>query len=322
MLARRKTGIYREQRKPRQSDNGSGFPDRPRSSSPLAAPDVPAQFRKPSTPCPHRSWNSSSSVPPKSKAALFRASHSDAELRLPHVSWRSFSGPHTSILSSYWSYDLVHQFHPVQDRPIGTDSYPLFPIYCHVLSDYRRVLDWQLDLLDHTQLHNSVTVYYTLQLTTTESLLLLWRPRLPTAATNSYGIPCHYSLTDSLTNCLWLTEETSYIVSGPDPKENTSTLLCRTRPHRKRWPLPLLRVYPLLSNGYKQRYHCWLLTYSVHVTIYRSSDGQALCLPPACSLVCWTILRPWRWKRYVPPKRRVQLYGLHGVISQKMILFM
>jgi hypothetical protein len=28
------------------------------------------------------------------------------------------------------------------------------------------------------QLHNSFTVYYTLQLTTTESLLLLWRPRL------------------------------------------------------------------------------------------------------------------------------------------------
>jgi hypothetical protein len=30
--------------------------------------------------------------------------------------------------------------------------------YCHVLSDYRRVLDCQLDLLDHTQLH-AVTVY-------------------------------------------------------------------------------------------------------------------------------------------------------------------
>jgi hypothetical protein len=41
--------------------------------------------------------------------------------------------------------------------------------------------------------------------------------------------------------------------------------------------------------------------------INQSSDGQAFCLPPACSLVCWTILRPWRWKRYVPPKRRVQL---------------
>jgi hypothetical protein len=32
-------------------------------------------------------------------------------------------------------------------------------------------------------------------------------------------------------------------------------------------------------------------------------------------------LRPWRWGRYVPPKRRLKLNGLHGVISQKMILF-
>jgi hypothetical protein len=31
-------------------------------------------------------------------------------------------------------------------------------------------------------------------------------------------------------------------------------------------------------------------------------------------------LRPWRWRRYVPPKRRLKLNGLHGVISQ-MILF-
>jgi hypothetical protein len=44
-------------------------------------------------------------------------------------------------------------------------------------------------------------------------------------------------------------------------------------------------------------------------------------VPPACSLVCWSILRPWRWRRYLPPKRPVQLNALHGVISQKMILF-
>jgi hypothetical protein len=33
------------------------------------------------------------------------------------------------------------------------------------------------------------------------------------------------------------------------------------------------------------------------------------------------ILRPWRWRQYVPPKRRVQLNGPHCGISQKMILF-
>jgi hypothetical protein len=32
-------------------------------------------------------------------------------------------------------------------------------------------------------------------------------------------------------------------------------------------------------------------------------------------------LQPWRWRRYVPPKRRFTLNGLQGVIFQKMILF-
>jgi hypothetical protein len=36
---------------------------------------------------------------------------------------------------------------------------------------------------------------------------------------------------------------------------------------------------------------------------------------------CWIFLRPWGWRRYVPPKRRWTLNGLHGVISQKMVLF-
>jgi hypothetical protein len=46
----------------------------------------------------------------------------------------------------------------------------------------------------------------------------------------------------------------------------------------------------------------------------------------ACHLLtCWFLLklflRPWRWRRYVPPKRRAPLNALHGVISQKKILF-
>jgi hypothetical protein len=42
-------------------------------------------------------------------------------------------------------------------------------------------------------------------------------------------------------------------------------------------------------------------------------------------LTCWFLLKlflwPWRWRRYVPPNRRLQLNRLHGVTSQKMILF-
>jgi hypothetical protein len=37
--------------------------------------------------------------------------------------------------------------------------------------------------------------------------------------------------------------------------------------------------------------------------------------------LAWLILRPWRWRRYVPPKRRLAFNGLHGVISQKLVLF-
>jgi hypothetical protein len=33
------------------------------------------------------------------------------------------------------------------------------------------------------------------------------------------------------------------------------------------------------------------------------------------------ILLPWRWRRHVPLKRRVTCNGLHGVISQKIVLF-
>jgi hypothetical protein len=35
----------------------------------------------------------------------------------------------------------------------------------------------------------------------------------------------------------------------------------------------------------------------------------------------WFILRPWRWRRYVPPKRRLTFNRLHGVISQKVVPF-
>jgi hypothetical protein len=33
------------------------------------------------------------------------------------------------------------------------------------------------------------------------------------------------------------------------------------------------------------------------------------------------IIRPWRWRWHVPPKRPLTFNGLHGVISQKMELF-
>jgi hypothetical protein len=35
----------------------------------------------------------------------------------------------------------------------------------------------------------------------------------------------------------------------------------------------------------------------------------------------WLILRPWRWRPRVRPKRQLTFSGLHGLISQKTQLF-
>jgi hypothetical protein len=104
--------------------------------------------------------------------------------------------------------------------------------YCHVFSDYRRVLDWQLDLLDHNQLHISVTVYYTLQLTTTESSLFLWRPRLqlcnhrcnqllwrPLPSLTNWSLDGTLYHTVLVTNCRLMSE---LYRPWTDHKENTS----------------------------------------------------------------------------------------------------
>jgi hypothetical protein len=44
------------------------------------------------------------------------------------------------------------------------------------------------------------------------------------------------------------------------------------------------------------------------------------CDAEACHLLTWWFMlklffRPWKWRRYVPPKRRLQFNRLHGVTS-------
>jgi hypothetical protein len=61
----------------------------------------------------------------------------------------------------------------------------------------------------------------------------------------------------------------------------------------------------------------------LHSVSYINPDFR-LANYSACHLLACFLLnlffRPRRWRRYVPPKRRLTLNGLHGVISQKMIL--
>jgi hypothetical protein len=60
-------------------------------------------------------------------------------------------------------------------------------------------------------------------------------------------------------------------------------------------------------------------TYRLHL----QSRKNKLSKKPAWEQVAsraQLIVRLWRWRRYVPLKRRLTLNGLHGVISKKMVL--
>jgi hypothetical protein len=82
-------------------------------------------------------------------------------------------------------------------------------------------------------------------------------------------------------------------------------------------------LWRVSSSGMWLHVVCWDATdvSEEHIaSIFR--DEENFSLPPAYLLVLLKLfLRPWRWRRYVPPKRRLHLNRLHGVTSQKMILF-
>jgi hypothetical protein len=60
-------------------------------------------------------------------------------------------------------------------------------------------------------------------------------------------------------------------------------------------------------------------TYRLHLQSRRKFQQEPASKQVASS--CWNFLRLWEWRRYVPPKRRLHLNRLHGVTSQKIILF-
>jgi hypothetical protein len=53
-----------------------------------------------------------------------------------------------------------------------------------------------------------------------------------------------------------------------------------------------------------------------------SKKLQAACHLRSRWFLAWLILRPWRWRRYVPPKRRLAFNWVHCIISQNIVLFM
>jgi hypothetical protein len=62
-------------------------------------------------------------------------------------------------------------------------------------------------------------------------------------------------------------------------------------------------------------------TYRLHLQGWRNKQEPASKQNSVCHLLVLAslFLRTWKWWRYIPLKRRLQLNRLHGVISQKMI---
>jgi hypothetical protein len=76
------------------------------------------------------------------------------------------------------------------------------------------------------------------------------------------------------------------------------------------------RIHYFTSKSY-------LLNYKVSLRVASSGIYRR----SSCHLILrWflarLILRPWRWRRHVAPKREITFHGLYAVISQKIEIFM
>jgi hypothetical protein len=67
------------------------------------------------------------------------------------------------------------------------------------------------------------------------------------------------------------------------------------------------------TNGYV----CGLVPYYVSKTTKHLKNSA--CHLPSRWFLIWLIFRPWRWRRYVPSKRRLTLNGLHGVLEDSTL---
>jgi hypothetical protein len=75
----------------------------------------------------------------------------------------------------------------------------------------------------------------------------------------------------------------------------------------------------VLSTGIQCRVVCWKST-----DVLEEHVAPIFMVKESCSswFLAWLILWPWRWRRWhVPPKCRSTFNTLHGVISQKIELF-
>jgi hypothetical protein len=90
-------------------------------------------------------------------------------------------------------------------------------------------------------------------------------------------------------------------------------LLVRSVVYETQWLLAVHSVLRELTCFFPFPF-CFL-----HNPKFRQADCSACHLLSGC-FFAWLIPRPWRWRRHVPPKRRLTFNGPHGVVSHNMEL--
>jgi hypothetical protein len=64
----------------------------------------------------------------------------------------------------------------------------------------------------------------------------------------------------------------------------------------------------------------YIVVYTQQDAEHASEAGGKIAAAAFTFVSCWTLLRPWRWRRYDPPKRRFTLNGLHGHLLSCWVL--
>jgi hypothetical protein len=82
------------------------------------------------------------------------------------------------------------------------------------------------------------------------------------------------------------------------------------RPQQDYFLISFILLFRSVSQGVQWEQTCWLLVYTDPML---SAWGFLFFLSASCCFLAGLTLRPWRYRRYVPPIRRYIFIGLHGV---------
>jgi hypothetical protein len=132
--------------------------------------------------------------------------------------------------------------------------------------------------------------------------------------TDTHGRPI--SLSFSLT--LWSPLLTTYATCFNKLKLRILLIECVSRTVRSHNKQRCFPWAPLTCSSLHRKRAVFSVSYELHMYL---NMPPGTCLSTWCTLVsCSAYFLPWRWKRCVPPKRRLT-YGLHGSIPQRMATF-